>query len=156
MTVNQGILRTLPPGSREKLMELAQDVAFRAGTRIFEEGNRADRFWVIRTGTVLLDMHVPGRRAPMLETLGPADLLGWSWLFPPYVWHLGAEALSPVRALEFDAEKVRALSAEDPALGHALVLACAEVIADRLQSARTRLLDLYGPYSSAVRGGGLR
>lgn len=98
-----------------------------------------------------LDLHVPGRRSPLVERLGPGDLLGWSWLFPPYVWHLGAETLSPVRATEFDAEAVRRLCREDPELGHALVLGCAEVIAHRLTSARTRLLDLYAPYGSGAR-----
>ncbi|MBI0380574.1 Crp/Fnr family transcriptional regulator, partial [Streptomyces albiflaviniger] len=77
-------------------------------------------------------------------------LIGWSWLFPPDTWHLGAEALSPVRAHEFNAEAVRRLCDEDPELGYALALACAQVIGRRLQSARTRLLDLYGPYAGGI------
>ncbi|MFH8346360.1 cyclic nucleotide-binding domain-containing protein [Streptomyces sp. NPDC018045] len=132
-------------------MARAREVSFPAATRIFEEDRKADRFWILRTGAVQLDMRVPGRRAAVVETLHPGDLLGWSWLFPPYTWHLGAETLSPVRAWEFDAEEVRALCHADPALGHALVLRYSAVIGDRLRCARTRLLDLYGPYGSGVR-----
>lgn len=143
-----GMLGTLPADHVERLMKLSRDVSFPAGARIFKEGCRADRFWVIRTGTVDLDLHVPGRRASRVERLGPGDLLGWSWLFAPYVWHLGAWTLGPVRATEFDAEAVRTLCREDPELGHALVLASAEAIAHRLKAARTRLLDLYAPYGS--------
>ncbi|MDJ0465548.1 cyclic nucleotide-binding domain-containing protein [Streptomyces sp. H27-C3] len=142
------ILNVLPPGGRDRLLDLAGQTVFPAGTRIFEEGHRADRFWIIQTGSVHLDLHVPGRQAAVVESLGPGDLVGWSWLFPPYSWHLGAEAATEVRALEFDAMAVRALCAEDPELGQALVSRVAEVIGQRLRATRVRLLDLYGPYGS--------
>ncbi|MFC0602632.1 Crp/Fnr family transcriptional regulator [Streptomyces palmae] len=141
-----GLLQELTGDHRERLLSLAHDVSFDAGTRLFEEGGRADRFWVVRTGSVTLDMHVPGRRPTVIETLGPGELLGWAWLFPPGSWHLGAEALSPVRAHEFEAEAVRRLCRRDTALGYEVVLACARAMGERLQSARTRLLDMYGPY----------
>ncbi|MFI0259581.1 cyclic nucleotide-binding domain-containing protein [Streptomyces sp. NPDC017056] len=146
-----GRLGALSAEHRERLMTLAREVSFPAGQRIFEEERKADRFWIIRTGAVQLDIRVPGRRAAVVETLHPGDLLGWSWLFPPYAWQLGAETLSPVRAWEFDARDVHALCQEDPVLGHALVLMYAEVIGERLRCARTRLLDLFGPYGSGGR-----
>ncbi|WFB06385.1 cyclic nucleotide-binding domain-containing protein [Streptomyces sp. LX-29] len=146
------LLSGLSAEHRARLMELAHDVAFASGARIFEEGGKADRFWIIRTGSVTLDMRVPGRRPAVIETLGPGELLGWSWLFPPGGWHLGAEALSPVRAHEFESEVVRQLCRDDTRLGYELVLACAQAMGHRLQSARTRLLDLYGPYGTSLPG----
>ncbi|WP_199850589.1 Crp/Fnr family transcriptional regulator [Streptomyces sp. CMB-StM0423] len=151
MNTSAGLLGALQPGTRERLLETARSVAFDAGQRIFDEGQRADRFWILHTGSVTLDVHVPGRRAATVETLGSGDLLGWSWLFPPYQWHLGAQALSPVRALEFDARVVRALCEADPVTGRAVARRVAEIIGHRLQSARTRLLDLYGPHGSGAR-----
>ncbi|TKA09455.1 Crp/Fnr family transcriptional regulator [Actinacidiphila oryziradicis] len=151
MTTTTNSLGALPPDSRERLMKLAREVSFPAGTRVFEEGSRADRFWIIQSGSVTLDLHVPGRRAAAVGTLGPGDLLGWSWLFPPYSWHLGAEAHVQVRAMEFDATLVRALCEADPVLGRAMFRSVGEIVASRLQSARTRLLDLYGPYGSGPR-----
>src|SRR3954451_23919276 len=135
MSTTTTLLGVLPPEGRNRLMELAHEVSFPAGARIFEEGRRADRFWIIHTGSVSLDLHVPGRRAAVVETLGPGDLLGWSWLFPPYAWHLGAEATSPVRAVEFDATVVRALCEADPVLGRAIARRVAEIVAHRLQGA---------------------
>src|SRR5262249_39875285 len=114
------------------------------------EGHRADHFWIIRTGSVSLDLHVPGRRPAVVETLGHGDLLGWSWLFPPYSWHLGAQAQSPVRADEYDASIVRALCEADPVVGGAVPRRVAEIVAHRLLHARTRLLDLYGPTGSGA------
>ncbi|MGW7543166.1 Crp/Fnr family transcriptional regulator [Streptomyces sp. NPDC054770] len=133
---------------RERLMRLAREVSFAAGTRLFEEGVRADRFWVVRTGTVALDLHVPGRRPAVIETLGPGELVGWSWHFPPYLWHLGAEAMSPVRAWEFDAGAVLEACAQDAGFGRAIAVWVGQVLAQRLHASRVRLLDLYAPYGS--------
>jgi CRP-like cAMP-binding protein len=148
MTTSAHLLDALPAGSRERLLRLGREVTFPAGALIFKEGRIADRFWIIRNGTVALNLHVPGRRPPTVETIGPGDLLGWSWLFPPYVWHFGAQARSPVIADEFDAGTVRVLCEEDLALGYGLMHGVAGVIADRLTATRMRLLDLYGPYGS--------
>ncbi|WP_369191833.1 cyclic nucleotide-binding domain-containing protein [Streptomyces sp. R08] len=144
--------RALPPEHREQLMELAREVSVPQGTRLLHEGARADRFWIIRTGTVALDMHVPGRQAAVIESLGHNELVGWSWLFGPHTWHLGAEAMTPVRAWEFDAGAVRALCRDDPEFGVNVSQWVGDIVAHRLRSARTRLLDLYGPYGS----GGMR
>jgi CRP-like cAMP-binding protein len=144
--------RALPPEHREQLMKLAREVSIPQGTRLFAEGARADRFWIIRTGTVALDMHVPGRQAAVFVWVGHNELVGWSWLFAPHTWHLGAEATTPVRAWEFDATAVRTLCRDDPALGVNVFQWVGDIVAHRLRSARTRLLDLYAPYGS----GGMR
>ncbi|MFF1296335.1 MULTISPECIES: cyclic nucleotide-binding domain-containing protein [unclassified Streptomyces] len=144
--------RALPAGHRERLMRIAREVSFAQGARLFEEGARADRFWIIRTGTVDLDMRVPGRRAAVIETLRHNELLGWSWLFTPHVWHLGAAASSPVRAFEFDATAVRAMCQDDPEFGRNVAVWVGRIVAHRLQTARVRLLDLYAPYGSGGRG----
>ncbi|MCC5033811.1 cyclic nucleotide-binding domain-containing protein [Streptomyces sp. WAC 00631] len=150
MTNRNGVLAALTQEQRERLMELSREVVFPAGTRIFEEGRTADRFWLIKSGSVTVDVHVPGRRSPTVETLGTGDLLGWSWLIPPRRWNFGAEALSPVRAYQFEAAEVLALLDEDPVLGRAMSTAVAGVVAHRLTAARTRLLDLYAPYGSGA------
>ncbi|MFL5994933.1 MAG: cyclic nucleotide-binding domain-containing protein [Streptomyces sp.] len=147
-TPTPSMLRALPAEHRYRLMRLGREVSFPQGIRLFEEGSRADRFWIIRTGTVELDMHVPGRRAAVIETLCHNELVGWSWLFTPHVWHLGAEATTPVRAYEFDATAVRLMCQDDPALGSAIAQWVGDVLAHRLRSARTRLLDLYAPYGA--------
>jgi len=75
-----------------------------------------------------------------IETIGMGELLGWSWLFPPYTWAFAAVAASPVEAFEFDARAVRAHCAADPALGYEVTGRVARVLAKRLQSARVRLI----------------
>ncbi|WP_371640314.1 cyclic nucleotide-binding domain-containing protein [Streptomyces virginiae] len=84
------LLDEMGPEAREALLAHAHRVDIPAGTRIFKERQRADRFWIIENGTVDLDLHVPGHKAAVIDTLGSGELLGWSWMVPPYAWHLGA------------------------------------------------------------------
>ncbi|MET8723577.1 MULTISPECIES: cyclic nucleotide-binding domain-containing protein [Streptomyces] len=148
MTSATTMTTALAPAQRDRLTSLAREVSFAVGTRLFEEGRHADRFWIVRTGTVALDLRVPGRRPAVIETLGHGELVGWSWHFPPYIWQLGAEATSPVRAWEFDAASVRALCDDDPEFGRAVAVWVGRVVAQRLHASRVRLLDLYAPYGS--------
>ncbi|MGW1894363.1 cyclic nucleotide-binding domain-containing protein [Streptomyces sp. NPDC002004] len=138
----------LPAEFRARLMAIAKEVSFPEGLRIFEEGQVADHFWIIRSGTVTLDFAVPGRRPVVIENLGFGELVGWSWLFPPYVWQMGAEAETPVRAHEFDAARVRMMMDADPSFGSAFGHWVGRVLAHRLHAARIRLLDTYAPYGS--------
>ncbi|ELS50505.1 cyclic nucleotide-binding domain-containing protein [Streptomyces viridochromogenes] len=144
MTKAIKLLTALPPPQRERLMSLAREVAFPEDARIFEAGGTADRFWVIRSGAVSLDQRVTSLQRVTVASLGAGDLLGWSWLFPPYQWDFGAEAFSPVRAYEFDATAVRRLCEEEPALGLLLVRHVAEILAHRLEMTRGRLMEQYG------------
>jgi len=136
-------LRDLPLAYVGRLAGAAHPVEVRAGHRFFRDGDPADRFWLIETGKVALDLHLPGRGAVIVETLGPGTVLGWSWLFPPHEWRFGAVATEPVRAIEIDGERLRSRAAADPAFGHELVTRFAAVLLDRLQATRIRLLDLY-------------
>ncbi|MER5432545.1 cyclic nucleotide-binding domain-containing protein [Streptomyces sp. NPDC002588] len=144
MTRATKLLTALPPPQRRRLMELAREVSFPEDARIFEAEGTADRFWVVRSGAVSLVQQVTSVQRVTVATLGAGDLLGWSWLFPPYRWDFGAEAFSPVRAYEFEAQPVLKLCEEDPALGMTLVRIVAEILAHRLEMTRNRLMEHYG------------
>lgn len=122
----------------------ARNVRFEPGEHLLREGETADSFYVIRQGSVALEAFLPTRGPVVVETLEAGEVLGWSWLFPPYRWHFDARALSLVRATSFDAVCLRGKCDEDPRLGYELMGRVAQVLIDRLQSTRVRLLDLYG------------
>ncbi|MEU3065061.1 cyclic nucleotide-binding domain-containing protein [Streptomyces subrutilus] len=140
--------RALSPEQRSSLLTVAHAANFPAGARLFDQGGHTSRFWVVRSGSVSMDVRVPGRQAAVVETVGPGELVGWSWLFRPYTWHFGAEARTPVRTDEFDAAAVRMLMEADPALASAMWQWVGQVLVHRLVSARIRLLDLYAPHGS--------
>ncbi len=122
----------------------ASNVGFEAGEVIFREGDAADTFYVIRKGTVAIELHVPARGTMTIETIDAGEVIGWSWLFPPYRWQFDGRTLSPVRATAFDGACLRGKCEEDPALGYDLMKRFAQVFLERLQWTRLRLLDVYG------------
>lgn len=142
------ISASLSAEHRSRLMALARDVHFPEGARLFSEGAYADRFWIVRSGAVTLDIQVPGRGAVVIDSLGHGELVGWSWLFPPYRWQLGAEAMTPVRTHEFDAPTMLRMMDADPVFASSVNHWVGRVLSHRLQAARIRLLDLYAPHGS--------
>jgi CRP/FNR family transcriptional regulator, cyclic AMP receptor protein len=133
--------------SRDQLDVLAtaaSDVTFEARNRIFADGGNATRFWLIQSGRACLDLHIPGEGPVVIGTVGLGDLLGWSWLVPPFTWAFGAVAATLVEAFEFDAPAVRECCAADPGLGYELYQRMARVLAKRLQSTRISLLTRSG------------
>lgn len=122
----------------------ASNVRCDADRWLFREGEPADRFYLIREGRVALEIGTPDRGAIVIQTLGPEDVLGWSWLFPPYRWHFDARALEPVLVLALDGVCLRGKCEDDHELGYELMRRFSHVLVDRLQATRLQLLDVYG------------
>jgi CRP-like cAMP-binding protein len=127
----------------ELVVGCASNVRFDPGTVIFREGEEADRFFILRSGLVAVEVNVPGRGPVRIQTLGDGDVLGWSWLFPPFKWHFGAQAVELTRAIALDGQCLRTKCENDHSLGYRLLLKFAGVMEDRLAAMRMQLLDLY-------------
>jgi len=136
----QRFLHGLRAEQLDALAATASEVMFPAGHRIFAEGGHVGSFWLIESGYVALDVQVPGERPVIIGTVGIGGLLGWSWLLPPYQWAFGAVCVTEVTAIEFRAAAVRDRCAADPDLGHELTQRMFEVLAERLQGTRGRLI----------------
>jgi CRP/FNR family transcriptional regulator, cyclic AMP receptor protein len=135
----QQFLRTMPAPYIGRLAAIATHITLPAGHRLFEEGGPADKFWLIDAGQVSVDVLIPGDGKVTIERLGRGDVLGLSWLQPPYRWQYGAITTQPMQAFEFDARDVRAMCERDPAFGYAVVKRFMAVAARRLQATRARL-----------------
>jgi CRP/FNR family cyclic AMP-dependent transcriptional regulator len=122
----------------------AQNVHFEAGEKIAKRGDPANAFYLIRVGEVALDVDVPNRASVRVDTVEPGQVLGWSWLIPPYQWTYDVTATELTRAVSFDGACIREKCDGDPTLGYALLSRFAQVIVGRLQATRLRLLDIYG------------
>lgn len=138
------LLEGLSPAELSLLAGCAGNVHFDAGAYLFRRGDAADTFHVIRHGNVALEMFVPARGAVVIETVEAGEMIGWSWLFSPYRRHFDARALTVVRATEFDGACLRGKCEDDPKLGYDLMSRFAQVLIERLQWTRLRLLDVYG------------
>jgi CRP/FNR family transcriptional regulator, cyclic AMP receptor protein len=147
----QPFLRGMPPAQLHELAGLCEHVTIAAGQRLFEEGSRAGQFWIIDAGQVTLDANVPGRGRVIIERLGRNDVIGLSWMLPPYQWRFGAVATQPTQAFTFDAAAVRAACGADTALGYEISRRFSAVLVRRLQATRARLLESWtGPDKEAA------
>ena len=123
------------------LTESAMEIQFDPGQSIFQEGNPANRFYLILEGKVALESESKECDMIHIETLGPGDDLGWSWLFPPYYLHLSARALEPTRTIFFYGTRLREQCEQDHELGYELMKRIAEVMIQRLQATQQRLTE---------------
>lgn len=134
----------LTPAHLELMSGCASNVHFRANDYVFRQGERADVFYALRDGLVALEIFVPAREPVTIETLHAGDLLGWSWLFPPYRWSFDARVVEDASAISFDGSCLRGKSDADHDLGYELMRRFSAVMVERLQETRVRLLDVYG------------
>ena len=132
----------LQPKHLEKLCRMGYDVPFRRDEILFREGDDCNAFYLIISGTVMLE--IPIRGCPLgVETLGPGDELGWSSMLMRDRRHFQARAVTAVQTLAFDGGELNRVCKEDPAFGHALLYRLLGVVARRLQATRMRLVDTY-------------
>jgi CRP-like cAMP-binding protein len=141
------VFRGLGDEALDLIAGCALNRVFEDGEALLTENEQANTFFAIRHGTVSLETYVPHRGAVTIETLHGGDVLGWSWLFPPYRTMFDARALGTVRVIAFDGACLRAKCDQDPQLGYVLTQRFAEVMVERLQATRLRLLDVYGQIS---------
>ena len=122
----------------------AKNVVFEPGAFIVREGQPADAFHLLREGHVALEIYAPRRGSIVLQTVGPNEILGASWIVPPYRWTSDARAMDRVRAFSFDATCLRGKCEDDPALGYALMKRFVPILVQRMSAARMQMLDLFG------------
>ena len=122
----------------------ASNVRFEQDQYVFHEGEEANQFYLIREGRVALQLFSPERGHITIETLSEGDILGWSWLIPPYNWHFDAKALDLTRAIALDGKCLRGKCENDRNLGYELLKRFSLILEQRLESTRLQLLDLYG------------
>jgi len=132
----------------EQLAESAMLMKFNTGEQIFSEGDPANRFFIILEGRVAVESEGKENRMIPVQTLGPGDDLGWSWLFPPHYLHFSARALEPVKLLFFYGTRLRHQCESDPALGYELMKRVGQVLVRRLEAMRHKLAESDGVRNS--------
>lgn len=121
-----------------------QNVVFEDGTIVFREGDPANHFFVVREGLIRVELTVAERGSLAVATARAGDVLGWSWLFPPYEYSFDAVAMETTHAVSLDGACLRGKCDDDPSLGYELTRRFARLMAQRLEATRLQLLDVYG------------
>ncbi len=112
---------------------------------LFRHDAPARHFYLIRSGKICLE--IPAISGPTLEVqhLGAGQVLGWSWLIPPYAWNFNARAEGPSEVIEFDGRPILARCDEDPVFGYELLKRFSSLMSERLDVARQKMMDQWNP-----------
>ncbi len=132
-------LKGMSPHHLELLALCAMPTEFEAGQTIFLEGDPANGFYLIETGKVSLEGRTSDGKSVVIDTVTAGQPLGWSWLFPPYLWHFDARASEACKAICLSGIMLRQHREDDPTLSHELLKRISEVVVRRLQAARNKL-----------------
>lgn len=122
----------------------AQNVAFKPDEYIFREGESCEHFYLLRHGTVALEMFAPGRGAHTFLTVKQGEILGASWLVPPYRWAYDARAVEVTRAIAFECHCLRGKCEADHHVGYEMMKRFIPILINRMQTARIQSADVYG------------
>jgi CRP-like cAMP-binding protein len=142
-------LATLDRRYARQLTGLASRKSFDAHQMLFYEGRPANEFYLICKGKVAIETDLLGCESIVIQSLGAGDVLGWSWLLPPYEWHYSARAAEPTEVVALDGKSLRARCEEDHDLGYELMKRFASVIVQRLAATRARLQTFPDPTPDA-------
>lgn len=122
----------------------ARNLRFEAGQYLFHEGEPANEFYLVRHGKVALEILPPGQPPMLFSTLGEGEIVGASWLVPPYRWMFDARATELTRAIGMDAACLRNKCEADHHVGYEMMKRFLPVLLQRLQATRLQILDIYG------------
>jgi len=122
----------------------ATNVHFHPGEFLFKQGGSAERFFIVRHGSVAIEVHSAERGTVVIDTVADGEVIGFSWLVPPYRYVFDGRAVVETSAVAFDGTCLRGKCEDDPRLGYALMQRVSSVMYERMQAARVRMLDMYG------------
>lgn len=135
-------LKGLNPHQTRILRDCAMITQFKAGELVFREGDPANRFYLILQGKVALEAHTQDRGVTPIQFVESGEVLGWSWLFPPYYWHFDARALEDTDAVFFYGAPLREECDSDHDFGYEMFKRISTVIVNRLHSTRRQLVSV--------------
>ena len=136
-------LKGLTPAQIATVAGCARNERFESGKFLFREGEEAHHFFIVRHGHVAVEVGAPPRGPVVIQTVADGDILGWSWLVPPYRWRFSALARELTRVIALDGRCLRQKCEEDHDLGYELLKRFADVVGQRLDATRMQLLDIY-------------
>ena len=130
----------------ELIASCASDVSYEAGQMIYHEGEEGDHFLLVQQGKVSIEIFAGGRGSISIQTVGPGEALGWSWLFPPYRRRFDARAIEPTKGISLEGSCLRGQIEVNQRLGYELLKRFSRIVVERLQAVSHQLLDVYGKH----------
>lgn len=139
--VSHPFFRGMQAEHRGLIAQFAEEATYETDELLFRQGGPASQFHLIESGRIAVEAHDPASGTETVQVLEPGDVLGWSWLFPPFVWHFQARALEPASVIVLDGANLLLAAEDDHEFGHELMKRVSRIVIQRLQAARNALLE---------------
>jgi CRP-like cAMP-binding protein len=110
-----------------------------AGVTLFQEDESAQHFYIVMEGTVDLYSDLDGDNEQWVQMIDVGEVIGWSWLVPPYRWAFSAKTRDGALLMEFDADAIRELCDRDPAFGYGTMKQICTLMLGRLHTVRNQM-----------------
>ena len=140
---NHPVFNTLTPEHIKLIVGCASNVVYKPGVHVFKEGDEANTFFLVRQGRIFVETYTERGDAIGIQSVGDGEVLGWSWLIPPYKWHFDARVVEQSRLIAVNGECLRGKFENDHNLGYSMMTKFMEIMTHRLESTRLQLLDIY-------------
>jgi len=144
--VNHPVLAGLTPSQTKLIVSYASEIEFKPGQRVFQRDFDAREFFIVRKGSVAIEVPAIDGDSMKIQTVGDGSLLGWSWFIPPYRWSFDARAVTASSLISIDGDKLRAACDHDTKLGYHLIKRFAMLMAERLNAARIEAMRHYASH----------
>lgn len=123
------------------MLEGASEREFMAGDFLFRAGEPANKFFFILDGTIAIESSNRAGARTIVQSVGGGEVLGWSWLYPPFVWHLDARVIEHADCLVLDGAHLLIAAERDHDFGYDLMKRVAQVLIQRLNHAARKLRE---------------
>ena len=137
-TLQHPFLAGMDERHQATLLYGAKQRQFEPGEILFHEGEPANTLYLIESGVVALEAGPANGNGNVIQTVASGEVLGWSWLFPPFAWHFQARAIEPVRAICCDGGHILVQAEEDPVFGYVIMRRISQLVIQRLQATRRK------------------
>lgn len=124
------------------LAECATEANFKPDDILFRQGDPANEFYIIESGKIALEAHELADGTALVQHLKPGEVLGWSWLFSPFIYQFQARAIEPTEAIVLNGAHLLVATERDHEFGYEIMKRLAQVVIHRLQATRKQLLAL--------------
>lgn len=133
--------RLLTPAEIDDLAEAVNDVNLDAGERLFEAGEDSDGFYALESGSVAIIGRDKAGEEHVIAELEAPTIIGEMEVLTGSARYASVEARSDCRFFQFEHERFRALVDAGNVAALRVVVAFAEVMAERLHQMNVRLTE---------------
>ena len=104
-----------------RIISITDVLTFDDQELVFQQGDIADRFYMVKRGKVLLEQRLAEKITVSVGSIKPGFAFGWSTMIEQGYYTTDAVCAEPCEIFSMKGDKIRTLCEQDPHMGFLLV-----------------------------------